>query len=220
MALIALAVLVGIITRSSYSTLSLNYEAYKNAKLNFTQEHAEAYDETIMNYNFDMAQREYEQNCDYIFKIKCIGVEHCYGCTKYTAEVLKTVKGDIDETGKGIAIYHAAWFYEDSDNSLVFSEFDDSFPLKPGKNYLVFANKKNYIEEYQRTLECNEYYLEPFIYHPKIYALEEPQSDFVDLNKDKTLADVEDQYYVCFSQEALNHMNRFAGEIIEYYEQQ
>ena len=218
--LITLAVFAGIITRSSYSTLSLNNEAYENAKLNFTPEHADTYDKAIMNYDFDMARKEYEQNCDYIFKIEVLSVEHCYGCEKYNVKVLKTVKGDTDETGKNIALYHAVWFYEDRDNSLVFSEFDHSFPVKPGKTYLVFANKKNYIEEYQRTLDCNEYYLEPFIYHPAIYASDEQQSAFVDLNRDKTLADVEDQQYICFSQEALDHMNRFAREVIEYYDRQ
>lgn len=218
--LIAFAVLIGIITRLSYSTLSLNDEAYNSAKLNFTPEHAEEYDETIMNYNLDLALREYDQTCDYIFKISVLSVEHCYGCTKYDAQVLKTVKGDINETGKNITIYHAVWFYEDGDNSLVFSEFDYSFPLRPGKTYLVFANKKDYMEAYQQTLDCNEYCLEPFIYHPTIYALGEPQSDFVDLNKDKTLADVEDQHFICFSQEALEHMNRFAHEVIEYYDRQ
>lgn len=217
--LIALAVLVGIITRMSYLTLSLNNEAYNSAKLNFTSEHAEEYDETIMNYNFDLALREYEQNCDYIFKIKVLSVEHCYGCTKYNAQVLKTVKGDIDEAGKNIVIYHAVWFDNDKDNSLAFANYDYSFPLKSGKTYLVFTNKRDYMEEYQRTLECNEYYLEPFIYHPAIYALDEPQSDFVNLDSDKTFADVEDQYYICFSQEALDHINKFAQEVIDYYDQ-
>lgn len=217
--LIAFAVIAGIITRLSYSTLSLNNEAYNSAKLDFTAEHAEEYDEAIMNYNLDLALREYDQNCDHIFKVRVLSVEHCYGCTKYNAEVLKTVKGDIDETGKNITLYHAAWFSADSDNSLVYSEFDYSFPLKPGKDYLVFTNKKDYIDEYQSTLECNEYVIDPFTYHPAIYALDEPQSDFVDLNKDKTLADVKNQHYICFSQEALEHMNRFAGEVIEYYDQ-
>ena len=216
--LIVSAVIVGVSTRISYSRLSLDDEAYNSAKLNFTPGYAEEYDEKIMNYNADMALREYEQNCDYIFKIKVLSVKHCYGCTKYNMEVLKTVKGDIDETGKSIALYHAAWFEKGQNNSLVYREFDCSFPLRPNRTYLVFTNKKEYMEEYQNTLECNEYYIEPFVYHPAIYALDEVQSDFVDLNSDKTLAGVEDQQYICFSQEALEHMNRLAQEIIEYYD--
>lgn len=217
--LIAFAVLAGVVTRMSYSTVSLNNEVYSNAKLDFTPQHAEEYDEKIMNYDLDIAKREYDLNCEYIFKIKILSVEYCYGCTKYNAQVLKTVKGNIDETGKSIVIYRAEWFYDDREHSLVYSEFDYSFPLKPDKTYLVFVNKKDYIEEYQGTLDCNEYYLEPFIYHPAIYALDNIQKNFVDLDNDKTLANVEDQHYICFSQEALDHINRFAQEVIDYYDQ-
>ncbi|MCH5316583.1 MAG: hypothetical protein J1E05_01285 [Eubacterium sp.] len=216
--LIVFGIALGIATRLSYSRLSLNEEAYNDAKLSFTPQYANETDENIMGYSVEGAKYELENICDYIFEIRCLDVEHCFETTKYNVEVLKTVKGDIDESGKNIVIYHGSFFCENSDNSMVFYNIDYSIPLKPGKSYLVFVNKMNYTDVYQDTLESNEYYLEVFVCHPVSYALDEIQSTYIDIERDKAFSSLEDKSYICFSQEALDHINQFTTEMIEYYD--
>ena len=216
MILIVFSISLGVATRLSYSRLSLNEEAYNDAKLSFTSQYANETDENIMGYSVEGAKHELENACDYIFEIRCLNVEHCYETTKYNVEVLKTVKGDIDESGKNIVIYHAQ-FFENVDNLMSFFDIDGSIPLKQGKKYLVFLNKMNYNNIYQRTLDHNEYYLEVFVDHPVAYALDEIQSTYIDIERDKTFSSLEDKSYICFSQEALDHINQFSTEMIEYY---
>ncbi len=218
--LIIFSVAAGIITRCSYSKISLEITAYDNAKLDFTEDYIEIHDKAnIFSCEAKNAISNLDKYNNSIFEIKCISVEYCYYCIKYNAKVINTIKGETDETGKNIILYEfGGGFYTNPDKaSLGYSPYSDTLPLKENKNYLVFANKRDYCYEYQQTLDCNEYSIGVMTNSPTVFALDEEQTTFIDINKDKIYSSLNDKYYICFSQEALDHINMFAKDIIDYY---
>lgn len=212
--LTAVCVVFGMIVRFSYARVSLDSSAYANAKVSFEQDHAEYFDYNMESMDFETA-RDILDDYDHVFKVKCKTIEHCYSCTKYICSVLETVKGDPDETGKDIVLYQWNWF-ESEDNGLLFCPTDDMLPMKDGMEYLVFAASKDYCAEYQQTLDKNEYSI-GLNYVPTIYILNKTQTEPIDINNDTVYSSFDDKYYLCFSQEALNNVNKVAKQITDYY---
>lgn len=217
--LIALGAVLGTVTRRSYIGTALDDNAYKNADLGISAEYAAEYDDDISRYYSDIGKVIdcLDKNCEYAFEIDCLAVEHCYNATKYKVKVENTVKGDIDETGKEITVYQSCMFQASSDGRLLFNNVDISAPLKVGDSYLIFVNKKEYMEEYQRTLGCNEYCLDIFTDAPTAYVLNKKQTEFIDVSKDKTFSALDGKYYFCFSSQALDKINFIAENIKKHY---
>lgn len=212
--LIVACIVYGIIVRFSYSRVSLDCSAYAKAKVCFEQEYAEYLDYNMESMDFETAKAILD-DYNYIFKVKCKEIEHCYSCTKYICSVLETVKGDPDESGKDIVLYQWNWF-EWEKNGLSLYPTDDMLPMKDGMEYLVFAASKDYCAEYQQTLDKNEYSI-GLNYVPTIYILNKTQTEPIDINNDTVYSSLDDKYYLCFSQEALNNVNKVAKQITDYY---
>lgn len=212
--MIVACVVFGIFVRCSYARVSLDSSAYANAKVSFEQEYAEYLDYNMTSMDFETA-RSILDEYDYIFKVKCKTIEHCYSCTKYVCSVLETVKGDSNESGKDIVLYQWNWFESDKDG-LSFCPTDDMMPMKSGSEYLVFAAGKDYCAEYQRTLDKNEYSI-GLNYVPTIYILNKTQTEPIDINNDTVYSSLDEKYYLCFSREALNNANKLSKQITEYY---
>lgn len=214
------SIITGIITRCSYSRISLNKKAYDTATLVFSEDYVKFHDKTnIFSCETKNAISDLDKYNNSIFEIKCISVEYCFYCIKYNAKVINTIKGETDETGNSIILYEfGGGFYTNPDKaSMGYSPYSDTLPLKENKNYLVFANKRDYCYEYQRTLDCNEYSIGVMASSPNVFVLDEEQTTFIDINKDKIYSSLNDKHYICFSQEALDHINTFAKDIIDYY---
>lgn len=214
--LVLLGATVGIFVNSTFLRLSLNKDSYDNAVVE--------YDESMVYYTDNMANKTSVDEALYIldetenaFVIECIGLEHCYNCTKYNAKVKKTIKGKSDETGKQIVLYQWVSFDKYNDTSLIFASPDNSLPLIEGKEYLVFVRKRNYCKEYQNTLDCNEYSLDLKSPVPTAYIVNDTQKDYIDINKDKTFKAIKDKYYMCYSEESLKDINCLSKKVVEHF---
>ena len=214
--LILLSIAAGIITRNSYARITMNDDAYHDALLSVDEEYAKGFDEEEgLAYIAEKSIQDFDEYFDYVFKAKCLDTINCSGCQKHILQVISTIRGDIDETGNNIACYKLSRFYASEDKSHMIYDPTEDVPLKAGKTYLIFANKRDYDEDYQKTLECNEYV--SIGTTPTAFVLDDEQTTYIDINKDKTFATYDDKYYTCFSQEALDHINKFAKEIINHY---
>lgn len=200
--------------RISYSKMSQNPVYVNNAVIVFDEESAEYIDYENTALTYDILNQELESySC--IFKVKIKSIEYCYNCTKYTILILNSIKGNEKE-GNNAVLYQWAGI-DKYENELIFRSMDNSMPLKINKEYLIFAEKRDYYEKYQDTLECNEYSLGLKSSAPTAFILNETQTDYININSDLTYADLEDKYYTCFSQEALDNINKVSKEIINEY---
>lgn len=213
--LVIAGVLFAVVTRLSYSKISLDTSCYDNAKL-YLNEETQYYIDEMNKISVDEAVYTLDEY-DYIFKIQCNEMEHCYSCTKFNVKVMDTIKGSIDETGNDIVLYQWAFFEETDDGIFAFNSPDNSMLLKTGKEYLIFCKKKDYYLQYQKKLECNEYSLGLMGTSPCAFVLDDSQSDYIDISKDKKYGDIEDLYYTCFSKESLENINSLAESIIKHY---
>lgn len=214
-AVILIALIFGIITRNSYSTLSHNENELSKAQIQLSEDWSGEYNYIYSNVDYDMALAELEQS-EYIFYAKCIDSEVCYNCIKYTMEVIKTIKGDIEESSNEIILYQLISF-DFSKQGITFVSPDNSLPLKNEKEYLIFTNKRNYYETYQNTLDKNEYSLCLSGAFPTALIVNESQNKCINLNEIKEYSDIKDCYYMCFDETSLKNINEISQQIINHY---
>ncbi len=207
-----IALIFGIITRNSYLSLSQNKNELSSAEIQLSEDWVNEYNYIYSNIDYDTALAELEQ-CEYIFCVKCIDSEVCYNCIKYTMEVIKTIKGDIEESSNEIILYQLVCF-DFSKQGISFISPDNSLPLKIDKEYLIFTNKRNYYEDYQKTLDKNEYSLCLSGNFPTALIINERQDKYINVKEIKNYSDIEDCYYMCFDKEALKNINEVSRQII------
>lgn len=213
--IILIALIFGIITRISYLSLSQNKDELSKAKIQLSKDWSEEYNYIYSNIDYNMALAELEQS-QYIFYAKCIESEVCYNCIKYKIDVTKTIKGDVKETTKEIILYQFT-FFDFSKQGVTFVSVDNSLPLKEGKEYLLFANKKDYYEEYQKTLDKNEYSLCLSGSFPTALIVNENQDEYINILQVKKYSDIENLYYMCFDESSLNNINKVSKQIVNHY---
>ncbi len=215
LALIIIGIVFGVFTKSSFLKLTEDEKSILSAELLIDEGTATGIDESYIGLDFKTAKRELEKY-SYVFRVKCIDSQLCYCCTKHTVTVIDTIKGNINENGNDIVIYQLGSFDKYND-ALSFNSYDYTMPLKAGKEYIVFAEKRDYYEDYQITLKSNEYSLGMKESAPTAYILNDTQKGYSDISRDKTYSDIKHLYYLCFSQKALDNINNVAKQVISYY---
>lgn len=210
--IIVISVAFGVFIRCSYNRISLDESAYSNAEFSMNKDDAEYIDYKLENLEFD-AVKMILDDYDFILRIECLQTEHCYNCTKYICKLIDTVKGN--ENGEKIVLYQWNSFTA-ADGKLLYEPIDNMLSLKNGKEYLIFARKRDYCQEYQKTLDYNEYSL-GLNEVPTAFILNEEQTSFVDINKDKVYSSLHDKYYLCFSESALKNINDISKHVINHY---
>lgn len=213
--LIAIAVALGVITNHSFLRAD-GEEIYDNASVTFNEDTPFYIDEMANKTSLEEALVTLDES-NYALRIECLEAEPCFNCTKYKARVLQTVKGDIDEAGNEIVVYQWVSFSKGDGETLSFVSPDFSMPLSVGGEYLVFADKRDYCEEYQSTLECNEYSIALRGPVPTAYILNDVQKDYIHTSSDKTFLSLKNKYYPCFSEESLANINNLSKRVIQHY---
>ena len=213
--LIAIGVAFGFFTRINYSHLSVQAAAYENAIIEFGEDEAFYIDEMSNKTKPEDAISILDEY-PYAFLVECEKTEHCFECTKYIVKVDKVIKGDNDETGNNIVLYQWVWFEKSDENQLSFNSPDYSLPLIENKKYLVFAEKRDYCNEYQRTLKYNEYSIPLRGPVPTAYIINDVQNRYI-ISSDNTYSSISDMYYLCFSKESLKDINSLSDYVIKHY---
>lgn len=206
----------GILTKRSFTDLTAAQENILNASVMIDQAAVDDMDERYFYLDFETALFEFEYR-SYIFEIQCVSSEICYDCIKHTVTVTKTLKGSVDETGNTIVLYQWGGFEKADTGELVFTSYDNSLPLKAGCTYLVCADKRAYCDAYQAKLAGGEYSLGLTGNAPAAYIVSDVQSGYIHTDTVQTYSDIQDFYYMCFSQKALDNINSVTEKMIAYY---
>lgn len=212
--IILIAFIFGIVTRESYLFSSRDKSKISTAELQLSEDFSSEYNNIYSSVDFDTALSELEQS-KHIFYAKCIKSEICYDCIKHTMRVIKTIKGDTEETSKEIVLYQLLCF-DFHNQKIIFVSPDNTLPLKEGKEYLIFANKRDYYDEYQKRLNKNEYSLCLSGCFPTSLIVNETQNEYVNVSQAKNYSDVENLYYMCYNKTSLNNVNNISQKIINH----
>lgn len=209
------SILFASITRASYTYSSRDASSELNASLPYDEAWAHQFNLVHADLSYEAAREELEKS-SCVFYAECSKRESAYGCTKYKMNVIKTIRGDCDETSNDIVLYQFAGF-DYSDGNVSFLSQDNSMLLKEGKKYLLFAEKRNYHNEYQKTLNENEYSLNIAGALPSALVVGEEQSEYIDISKAKKYGDIEHLYYACFDEPSLRNINEITQMLIKDY---
>lgn len=213
--IILLTVIFAIVTKNSFGYSSQSETEIANAKVSISQDLLNQNREIYTSVDYDTAIGELKMT-DYIFLVECIDMEICYNCIKYNMNVIKTIKGDTDETSKDIVLYQLSVF-DFSNDTVTFTSADNTIPLKSGDKYLIFASKRDYYKDYQNSLDKNEYSLSLTGMFPTAIVVDKTQDEFINYTETMTYSQLENYYYICFDKESLDNINRTANQIIEHY---
>ncbi len=201
--------------RLGYSRLSQDKANIDNATLSFNEEAVSYIDYENTTVTYEELKQELE-NYSCVFKVKVNDLEYCHQCLKFTVEIMQCIKGDESE-GNTAVLYQLGGITA-YDDSLIYESYDNSMPLKIGGEYLVFADKRDYDEDYQATLDCNEYSLALMGSGPSAFILNEVQQDYITSPSEIKYSDLSGIYYTCFSQSALDNLNDLSAQIAADYE--
>lgn len=213
--IILVALIFGVIARNSFSALSQSKSELLNAKLQLSEDLSYEYNNIYSYVDYDFAITELEQS-ECIFYAKCIDSELCFDCIKYNMNVIKTIKGDCEETSKEIILYQLLCF-DFSKQGITFISPDNSLPLKIGEEYLIFANKKDYYEGYQKTLDKNEYALSLSGSFPTAIIVNEIQNEYINIHEVEKYSDIKNLYYMCYDKASLDNINEITSQVINHF---
>lgn len=208
------ALIFGIVARATYSRMSQNESNINHAAVTFDRDTAEYTDYEIQHLSFDLLKQDLD-SYDYIFAGKILNTEYCFNCIKYTVKITQSIKGD-EKTGNTVILYKWGGIDKFGDQ-LIYDSFDGTMPLWSNKEYLLFSQKREYDPLYQETLDYNEYSLGLKNYLAVAFVINETQKDYIDFSTTMEYEDLKEIYYTCFSQEALNNVNKVAKQITDYY---
>lgn len=208
------SLILGTVAKSSYSTMSQNPNYINNATVQFDNELAEYIDYENLELTYDVLKQDLD-SYGTVFVAKVTDMEYCYNCTKYTVKIIKSIKGS--EINGNNAILYQWGGIDKLEDKLIYSSYDNSLPLQKDNEYLIFSEKRCYDEDYQKTLECNEYSMGLRNVGPTAFILNKTQQDFINISDGVHYGDLKDKYYTCFSQKALDNVNKVSAEIICQY---
>lgn len=209
--LLAAAVLFGILTRSSYQVYNKSYNP-DDAQVFFSQQ--------IMNEafeNLDSAELLNETKMiSSAFVVTVEKNETINRATKSTVLVNRVIKGDQNLLGSKIAIHQINHVKHDQRIGRVI--FDNvgffSNVMQEGRQYLVFADKVDFYEEFQNKLECYEFITRPDI--ALYYFPTDSKVEYMEYIPEK-YGDMKSLDYLCFNQKNAQKIQMLVDDILEYY---
>ena len=157
-----------------------------------------------------------KKDCDvFIVKVK----KHIknYETTKTTATVKRVIKGDENELNNDIIIYEPNFFqYSVKNKNLFFYSVNTLNNLMiPENEYLIFVERLNYDEAYQKKLLNNEYKVDIDL---TLYSFPlEYNCEFIEKEKIKTYTDFKHIDYICFNREQAHKLDFIRKNIIKEY---
>ncbi len=204
-----IACIIGVATRLSYKVFDPNVAIYELENINVNIEAIERIElESVLN---DLEAAES------VFVVYVKKSERCYQTTKVTTKVNKVIKGNPNEVDKKIVIYEPNFLdYSKSNKRLYY------FPINhinnmmiENKEYLIFCNKIDYADSYQKTLKCNEYVVE-WDWHLYSFPIEY-EADYIVNRENLTYKDIKKFDYICFDLKDANKIDTIRKSILDEY---
>lgn len=95
-----------------------------------------------------------------------------------------------------------------------FQTVTKNLPLQKNKQYLLFAERLEYENDYQQTLKHKEFRI--FDAEISTFCITNNQDKALKSNA-KQFRDIKNNEYICFSSKALNNINSIKRKIIDMY---
>ena len=219
------ALVIGVATRISYRNIPEDEAIYTiqehweyNKEADEMQYKGLVVDNLVKNIDEKKISKELKRkkDCDvFIVKVK----KHIknYETTKTTATVKRVIKGDENELNNDIIIYEPNFFqYSVKNKNLFFYSVNTLNNLMiPENEYLIFVERLNYDEAYQKKLLNNEYKVDIDL---TLYSFPlEYNCEFIEKEKIKTYTDFKHIDYICFNREQAHKLDFIRKNIIKEY---
>lgn len=203
--LLVFAVVFGVVTRKSYKHVNPD-----DVMVNILNNSAA---ECVKDVEFNSLIKQLEsRSCAFVVTVE--KNEFVHQAEKTTVTVDKVIKGDTKIVNQKIVIFepnHISYHYS---YSYYFINNVNNI-MQPGKQYLVFPDKIKYSEEFEKTLEYQEYIIEwnlPLYSFPVNNKVERvPFTDIVPYR------DIKNYDYFCYTEEEVNHLEDIRVKVLEKY---
>ena len=219
------ALVIGVATRISYRNISEDEAIYTiqenweyNKEADEMQYKGLVVDNLVKDIDEKKILKELKSKKD--FNILIVEVKNHiknYETTKTTATVKCVIKGDENELNNNIIIYEPNFFqYSVKNKNLFFYSVNTLNNLMiPQNEYLVFVERLNYDESYQKILSYYEYKVDVEL---TLYSFPlEYNCEFIEKEKIKTYADFKHMDYICFNREQANKLDLIRKSVIDEF---
>ena len=219
------ALVIGVATRISYRNISEDeaiYTIQENWEYNKEADEMQYKGLVVDNLVKDIAEIKIlkelksKKDCN-IFIVEVKNHIKNYETTKTTATVKCVIKGDENELNNNIIIYEPNFFqYSVKNKNLFFYSVNTLNNLMiPQNEYLVFVERLNYDESYQKILSYNEYKVDVEL---TLYSFPlEYNCEFIEKENIKTYADFKHMDYICFNREQANKLDLIRKSVIDEF---
>lgn len=219
------ALVIGVATRISYRNISEDEAIYTiqenweyNKEADEMQYKGLVVDNLVKYIDEKKILKELKskKDCD-IFIVEVKNHIKNYETTKTTATVKCVIKGDENELDNNIIIYEPNFFqYSVKNKNLFFYSVNTLNNLMiPQNEYLVFVERLNYDESYQKILSYNEYKVDVEL---TLYSFPlEYNCEFIEKESIKTYADFKHMDYICFNREQANKLDLIRKSVINEF---
>lgn len=219
------ALVIGVATRISYRNISEDeaiYTIQENWEYNKEADEMQYKGLVVDNLVKDIDEKKIlkelksKKDCN-IFIVEVKNHIKNYETTKTTATVKCVIKGDENELNNNIIIYEPNFFqYSVKNKNLFFYSVNTLNNLMiPQNEYLVFVERLNYDESYQKILSYNEYKVDVEL---TLYSFPlEYNCEFIEKENIKTYADFKHMDYICFNREQANKLDLIRKSVIDEF---
>lgn len=203
------AVVLGVATRNSYQYLDRD-NGIVTKQIEYTQKRIDelTVDKTIKNL----------KKSDFSFVITVKSSENICESTKVTAVIDEIIKGEGEQVGNAIVIHEPNFFWQtknSSENSYYYLNYVNNL-MQVNKQYLVFVNKVEFSEAFQKTLEHTEYVveLEELLY---AFPLNSSVTAISPEPMEVTYTEIKEFDYFCYSEADAVKLNEIKNKVLEYF---
>lgn len=196
------AIILGIITRSSYVNEISDKNLQNNAIVSFSG---------VIDENNSKRLHEELLQSDIIIKAVALD-EYVFEkmATRCKLKIVDVYKGDVT-SGEVINFYLSGFFNKD-DNRLAYRGYTVFNHMVPGKEYYVFANKGNHSALYEEIVGKTYVYACVEI---SWFLTKNTFPNLLDESKEYTYHEIEQNEFNCFSIEQRNFINQFKQNLIK-----
>lgn len=155
---------------------------------------------------------------EFAFVVTVNDSENICESTKVTAVINEIIQGDGEQVGNTIVIHEPNFFWytkRSGENSYYYVNYVNNI-MQENKQYLVFVDKVEFSEAFQKTLKHTEYAVEveDFLY---AFPLNSTVNAIQSEPKEVTYNEIKEYDYFCYNKADAEKLNEIKNEVLEYF---
>lgn len=206
---LAFAIILGVATRNSYRYFDRD-NGVVTKEIKYTKKYLDKL--TVEKLIEELKKVEFA------FVVTVNDSENIYESTKVTAVIDEIIKGDGEQVGNTIIIHEPNFFWytkRSDENSYYYMNYVNNL-MQKGKQYLVFVDKVEFSEAFQKTLKYTEYAVEV---EGSLYAF--PLNSYVEVispePREVAYKEIKQYDYFCYSEADGEKLNEIKNSVLEYF---